>query len=140
MSKKTDHDDDDGEEREQGARDFGVFLRNVNENRFVTECGVELRDLVRAMRLDAERNKKSKGKLTVELSLLYENGHMMITPNVKVTKPPRERGQTWMYTTSGDNLSLDMERQTTLPVAVRAVPNPETKQVEVTAAVAPKSV
>lgn len=135
MAKKSEGEMD----REEGPRDFALFMRNQNDGRFNGECAGELQDLVRALRKHAEqKGGKAKGKLTVTFTLSYLDGAVSVLPDVKQTKPPRVRGSTWMFMTEGDNLSLEQERQTTL--ALREVKHAEPKQAPMPEAAAPKTV
>lgn len=137
MAKKDEN--ETGTEREEGARDFGIFMRGLNDGRFNGECAAELQELVRALRKHAQdTNGKAKGKLTLSLSFHYEGGHVSVTPNVTQTRPPSVRGMTWMFMTKGDNLSLEQERQTSLPI--REVKAPEAKAIAPAPTAAPKSV
>jgi hypothetical protein len=141
MAKKNGNgsEEHDEAEREEGARDFGVFMRGLNDGRFNGECAQELKDIVGALRRNAEqKGGKSKAKLTITLSLTYDAGQVQVLPDVKKTPPPRVRGGTWMFLTGGDNLSLQQEVQQRLPI--REVRVTEAKSIAPAEAAAPKSV
>ncbi len=129
-----------GDEAE-GARDFAVFLRHIDDGILHTDASRELQALAAKLyEFSQTYGGVAKGALilTVNLSAL-ENGTVDVIADVKVKEPKPKRARSVFWMTKGNNLSPDNPRQQKLPL--REVPAaPKDKPRDVAADGAPRSI
>lgn len=112
------------EKEDEGARDFAVFLRNIDDGTIHEEASAELHALATKLSRHVDTHGgKAKGQLTITLNLTaLPNGTVDVLADVKVKEPKIVRPRSVFWFTKGNNLSPDNPRQQKL--ALREVPSP----------------
>lgn len=110
------------DEKEEGARDFAVFLTHIDDGTVHADASRDLHALVAKLSdYVTQHGGKAKGSLilTVNLSAL-QNGTVDVVADVKVKEPKAVRARSVFWVTKGNNLSHENPRQQKLPL--REVP------------------
>lgn len=110
------------EKDDEGARDFALFLRHIDDGAIHEEASAELHALATKLSRHVDTHGgKAKGQLTVTLNLTaLPNGTVDVLADVKVKEPKVVRPRSVFWFTKGNNLSPDNPRQQKL--ALREVP------------------
>ncbi len=110
------------DEKDEGPRDFAMFLRAIDEGSIADEAATKLHELAAKLHelVDAYGG-TAKGTLTLSVSLsALANGTVDVTADVKTKEPKPKRARSVFWLTKGNNLSPDNPRQQKLPL--REVP------------------
>ncbi len=93
-------------EKAEGARNFEVFLRQVNGGSFVQELSDELYKLNQVLVQHAGQVGKAKGELTVTFKFDHQSGGQVdLNTELKTKTPKAKRARSVFWVTLGGNLS-----------------------------------
>lgn len=97
---------------------FSSFLQDLEDGRFIGNCGMELQTLVREMKtLEMAGILKCNGKLTLEIDIKNDSGVFDVNGSVKVRMPKRPRTRSIMYAKKDGSLTSHNPHQTDLGLA-----------------------
>lgn len=116
---------------EEPPMNFGVLLAKLADGEALSECSTELQRLVGLIRDEAAvRNEPIKGKLVLTIDItVAQKGHADVGYDIKVAEPKKDRPETLMFLTPGNNLSDKQTKQTELPL-VREAPRARTTEID----------
>lgn len=122
-------------EREEGPRDFAVFLRQVADGQCLVDLSSELHELMLTLREEANTKDGASGSLSLELKFKVEgNGVVGSTYLIKRKEPAKRRPNTIFWLTRGGNLTAQNPRQLEMPAVRDVTPTREEREVEDAAA------
>lgn len=114
------------QDKDEGARAFGVFLQKIDDGTVHAECSDELHALAKALKDHVvATNQKTKGTFTLKLTFTASpNGTVEVNADIS-SKPPKKAahapGMFWL--TRGGNLTPENPKQPDLfPKEVPAAP------------------
>jgi len=108
------------EDTEEGPRNFGVFLTNLDGGDAVIALSAEQHRLMTVLATEAERIQGTvKGKLTLTLDFKVEhNGVVGVNYAIARKEPAPARGGSVFFMSKGNNLMVENPRQKKLPFDV----------------------
>lgn len=108
------------EAKDEGPRNFGVFLSHVDDGDAVIACSQEMHDLMVALSEEADRTQgTAKGALTLKLDFKVEHsGVVGVTYSIATKEPTPARGGSVFWLSGGKNLVVENPRQKKLPFDV----------------------
>lgn len=113
---------------------FHMLLARIEGGVLHAELSEQLNDLNGELATLAAQNGKSKGSITLKLSLTHQrNGMVEVTADVKKDSPKIPRESSVYFVTEGNNLSVENPKQPNLPL--RSVGEPQGAPRDVTGAV-----
>lgn len=118
-------------ELEEGPRNFGVVLSEIDGGACIAELGEKLQEVVNATAEKAAATmRKASGELTIKLLLKTdEKGRVELGWDAKPKLPAPVRSKTMFYVTDGGNLSPTNPKQPNLPFREVAGGKQEAKEV-----------
>jgi hypothetical protein len=127
------------DESTEGTRDFGAFLRMVNDGSFQHELSSALYKVNGELAIIAGNEGSAKGQLTITVNLKHdESGTVTVEPVVKVKVPEPRRRKSTFWLTPGGNLSPNNPKQTKLEFRDVSAPAAAAKDVIIDGAVVKK--
>lgn len=101
----------------EGTKHFANFVAEVCDGDMNAELSGELHNLIQQLR-DAQNRDggKSKGKLTLAISLNFDGKSLGVAYDVTVKRPPKSRASGHCWITRGGNFSMKNPRQMELPI------------------------
>ena len=103
-------------DEKNGARNFGVFLAQMEEGQFQHDLSAELQRANQELSLHAERNGSAKGQIAIIVNLKHQaNGTVDVVGEIKTKLPKSNRSRSVFWTLGDGNLSEKNPKQGSLP-------------------------
>ncbi|AUX33189.1 MULTISPECIES: hypothetical protein [Sorangium] len=119
------------DDKDEGPRNFGVVLSEIDGGALIGELGEELQKVVKATSEKASATcRQASGELVIKLSLKTdEKGRVEVGADIKTKLPAPVRSKSLFYATDGGNLTATNPHQAALPFREVAGGKQEAKDV-----------
>lgn len=99
--------------KQEGARNFGVFLNSLEEGQLMIDCSTQLHELNAAIaKLAVHSGAKAKGEFRLALKIVCdEDGKVVVISDITTKAPRPKRTQSWLWLSRGHNLVTENPKQ-----------------------------